>query len=133
MVGTPLYAVWRGIVQRCLNPNCASWHRYGGRGIKLCRRWRVFDHFMADVGQHPGKGWSIERVNVNGDYKPGNVTWIETTRQARNRQNQRFTLATARMIRRLRAQGWTYQRLADRFGQSTGNMHAIVNNTRWKE
>lgn len=133
MTDTPLYSVWRGMLNRCRNPRMHNWSLYGGRGVKVCDRWLTFENFAEDVGPHPGKGQSIERIDVNGDYEPGNVTWIRTPLQARNRRNQKLTLETAREIRKLRAAGWTYKRLSDHFGQSTGNLHGIVQGSKWKE
>src|ERR1700684_1930415 len=51
---SPTYRSWRAMLQRCLNPNGNRWHRYGGRGIQVCRRWRYsFENFLADVGERP--------------------------------------------------------------------------------
>lgn len=99
----------------------------------MCDRWRSFEAFFEDVGSTYRPGLSIERRDVDGHYEPSNVAWIEPRLQARNRRNSKLTIKDAREIRRLRAAGWTYKQLAIEFGQSTGNMHAIVAGTRWKE
>jgi len=62
--------------QRCTNPNNASYDRYGGRGIKFCRRWKKFENFLADMGEKPGKGWAIDRIDPDGDYKRSNCRWV---------------------------------------------------------
>lgn len=76
------------MIQRCTNPKNTSWANYGGRGIKVCRRWRdSFDDFLADVGEKPEGDYSIDRKDNDGDYEPGNVQWTIRTKQNRNRRN----------------------------------------------
>ncbi len=84
MAGTPIYKVWRGMFDRCVNPNDASFARYGGRGIKVCQRWLNFEKFLADVGV-PFEGQSIDRIDNDGNYEPNNVRWETRSGQARNR------------------------------------------------
>lgn len=72
--------------QRCRNPKAASYRYYGAKGIKVCDRWeKSFASFLADMGQRPGPGYSIERLNSHGDYMPGNCVWATAKTQARNR------------------------------------------------
>jgi len=86
----PSYKIWDGIKQRCLNPKSKGFEHYGGRGIKICDRWRDnFEYFILDMGPRP-TGWQIERDDVNGDYEPRNCRWIPGERQARNRRNNRI-------------------------------------------
>jgi hypothetical protein len=80
-----VYYVWRGLKSRCLWKNGRSYKNYGGRGITVCDRWRdSFETFLADMPPYPGKGWSIERNNVNGNYEPGNCRWIPREQQSHN-------------------------------------------------
>ena len=84
---TPEYNTWCGMRQRCLNPNTTRWADYGGRGIKVCDRWmHDFPAFLADVGQRPSPRHSLNRVNNDGDYEPGNVRWALASEQMRNRR-----------------------------------------------
>lgn len=77
---------WCTMIQRCENPNSAKYSDYGGRGIKVCKRWRKsYANFLADMGRRP-PGHSIDRRNVNGNYTPSNCRWATAKEQ---RANQR--------------------------------------------
>lgn len=83
--GIPEYEIWKSMKQRCHNENAKDYHFYGARGISVCEKWRdSFDAFIEDIGYRPGKDYSIERINVNGNYAPGNVKWIRRFMQHRN-------------------------------------------------
>jgi hypothetical protein len=71
------------MLSRCRNPRASGYENYGGRGIKVCDRWRDFAAFYSDMGDPP-LGKSIERKDVNGDYEPGNCVWAGAKEQARN-------------------------------------------------
>lgn len=83
---TALYFVWNSMHQRCYNPNAKGFARYGGRGIKVCRRWHKLENFLADMGPRP-VGMSVERRNNSGDYKPSNCYWATRSEQGRNKRN----------------------------------------------
>lgn len=88
---TPEYKVWHSMIDRCTNPLAGNWHRYGGRGIRVCQRWTdSVAHFIEDVGRRPGPGYSIDRIDVDGHYEPGNVRWATAKEQQRNRRNTTF-------------------------------------------
>lgn len=70
---------------RCLNPNYHSFHRYGGRGIGFCKRWRKFENFLKDMGSPP-VGFSLDRINSDKNYSPKNCRWISKSENSKNRK-----------------------------------------------
>jgi hypothetical protein len=87
MTGTRPYRIWSGMVQRCSNPLSASYHNYGGRGIKCCDRWLTFENFWADMSDGYKEGLQIDRIDNEGDYTPGNCQWLTRSDNNRKRRN----------------------------------------------
>jgi hypothetical protein len=85
------YVSYRAMLTRCLNLNSTDYQLYGGRGIKIAQRWLApdgFANFFADMGECP-PGMTIDRINPDGNYEPGNCRWATHTDQARNKRNNR--------------------------------------------
>ena len=128
---TPEYTVWKGVVKRCFNPNDSNFANYGGRGITVCDRWmepdgQGFLNFLYDMGKRPSLAHSIDRIDVDGDYEPGNCRWADSKQQARNRTDNRVLtlneksqtmvewaeeLGMSYMVLSMRIQrGWSHER-----------------------
>lgn len=82
------YRSWMGMLTRCHNPRNPKYPRYGGRGISVCDKWRAsYATFLADMGRCP-PGFSLDRIDVDGDYEPGNCRWADAATQAFNRRQR---------------------------------------------
>lgn len=89
MSRTPMYRIWCAMKARCTNPNNKRWMDYGGRGVRVCEQWaNNFEAFAAYMGQRP-EGLTLDRINNDGHYEPGNVRWATHTEQASNRRTRR--------------------------------------------
>lgn len=86
MSRTTLYRRWRAMHARISSPRHKGYHNYGGRGIMVCLRWQRFENFLADMGPSFSPELELDRINVNGDYEPGNCRWATRSQQQRNRR-----------------------------------------------
>lgn len=89
LTGHPLFDTWRKMLSRCENPADKDWLNYGGRGISLCGAWRDVAAYVAwieaNLGQRPD-GMTVDRINNDGNYEPGNLRWATAAEQTRNRR-----------------------------------------------
>lgn len=106
LASTPTYRIWLSMRSRCSNPNSTAYSNYGGRGIRVCERWKKFHHFVEDMGLRPD-GCDIDRIDNNGHYEPGNCRWVSREINLNNRRNnhnltwQGQTLSIAAWSRKL--------------------------------
>lgn len=90
MCGTPEYWAWAAIKSRCNNPKTSNYNSYGGRGIRVCKRWLdSFEFFLNDMGLRPSAKHSIDRKNNDGNYTPKNCRWATKKEQANNKSTNR--------------------------------------------
>lgn len=84
-----IYAAWAGMMDRCSQSNEIAIANYSGRGIAVCERWHDFANFLADMGEKPPRT-SLDRIDNNGNYEPGNCRWATMRQQSRNKRNNRI-------------------------------------------
>lgn len=118
MSRTPIYAIWRSMMQRCYDKNSHAYDRYGGRGINVCNKWRSFEGFYEDMGDKPD-GMSLERKDVDADYTPQNVVWASAKTQANNRRSN--------IILEHHGRKQTMQQWCDELGLRIGTVWARIN------
>jgi hypothetical protein len=115
------HRTWRRIRRRCNSPSYHNYPDYGGRGIKVCERWNLFENFLADMGPKPGSEYTIERVNNDGNYEPSNCKWATQLEQNRNRRGN-YTAEEDRKIRDAVASGCNFTEIGKLVGRKA---HAV--------
>lgn len=96
---SPIYKIWAAMISRCHRKSDAGYIWYGARGIKVCKSWRKFDNFYADMGDRPD-GLSLDRIDNNGNYESGNCRWATLAQQIANkRRHGRYTYKKKRNLK----------------------------------
>lgn len=130
---SPEYVAWATMLQRCNNPKASGYVNYGGRGIRVCARWATFEHFLADVGPRPEGKYSLDRINNERDYEPGNCRWATKQEQQRNRRASRLNPEKVRQIREMVSLGKTYKEIAKSFGICAAYVSDIAHRRYWAD
>jgi len=113
-------------IGRCTNKTDKDYPRYGGRGIRVSRRWRdSVEAFLIDMGPKPSPQHSLDRKNNRGHYEPGNCRWATSVQQAQNRRSTRLCATAACLIRHLRRRGLVSARIGKAFGVSEKTIHRV--------
>lgn len=115
MTDSPTWSSWRAMIKRCEQPSSINYAAYGGRGISVCERWHIFENFAADMGLR-SPGTSLDRIDVNGNYEPGNCRWATRSQQARN------TTKTPKVV--FNGVEYSISDLAERIGVSAQTIRA---------
>jgi hypothetical protein len=131
--GTAEYRTWAMMRVRCHNERNPAYKWYGGRGIRICDRWSSFESFLADMGPRPSLKHSLDRIDSDGDYEPGNCRWADTKTQGRNRRGIKLSMRKAEEIRSLHANGVSCFELASRFGVDLSNIHYVLKHRSWSD
>lgn len=132
---TPLYNIWTLMLKRCINPRDRFYASYGGRGIRVCARWRGptgFENFLADMGERPA-GMTLDRRDNDGHYEPGNCRWATRFEQAHNKRNTVLTWMLVHEIRGRHEHGESGVSIARRLGISRSSVSSVVRAKSWME
>lgn len=133
MTRTPEHRAWRKARDRCCNPSDRNYPDYGGRGLSMCQEWR--DSFLAfyhHIGPRPSPDHSLDRIDNDRGYEPGNVRWATRAQQARNRRATLLSPLDALLIRQMHLRGARAAVLAHAFGVSRGTVDGIVAGRKWR-
>ena len=126
MTNIPEHHTWNLMRQRCSDKNYHLYHRYGGRGIKVCKRWlgkNGFQNFYSDMGKRPISKTSLDRVNNNGNYEPNNCRWATMKEQANNTKKNIFVSVNGIQI--------PFSELAEIFNIKTETLRQRIFNQHW--
>jgi hypothetical protein len=113
----PEYKTWCSMKRRCYNPDTYDFKNWGARGIRVCPEWiDDYGQFLKDMGPRPGPDYSIDRIDVNGNYEPKNCRWATKSQQANNKRTSRILSAFGRQM--------TLSEWAKEIGVSQGTISA---------
>jgi hypothetical protein len=123
----PEYGTWRSMNNRCYKVSSVAYTGYGGRGISVCERWRAsFDDFLADMGPRPSPRHSIDRIDNDGNYEPGNCRWATGLQQARNKRTTKLRPHQVTQVIWLAECGMTHREIGPIFGVASNTVSYAI-------
>lgn len=126
MSKTREYANWQRMIARCHRPTSTQYGWYGSRGIVVCERWREsFEAFLADIGPRPSRRHTLDRIDNDGNYEPGNTRWATKREQALNSRPAKRANARRAQARGLREQGIDLREIARALGVSLSSASVL--------
>jgi len=135
------YRIWKAMRRRCNCPKDSAYEYYGGRSIKVCERWGRYENFLADMGERP-PSLSIDRIDANGNYEPGNCRWATQSQQVINRRpidtfgeknpNSKLSAAQAAAIKGRLSAGDKRKEIARDFSVSLSLVNLIAQGRIWQ-
>lgn len=132
--GNRFYRKWEKIKNRCYCKSCPRYKDYGGRGIKMYEEWinnpEKFVEYVSNLPNSDNTEYSLDRINNDGNYEPGNIRWADKYTQARNRRSIVLNIELIREIREL-SKTLSNREIADKFGMTTNHIYSIVNEYCW--
>jgi hypothetical protein len=134
-----MYTLWANMKARCLNPSHRDFHRYGGRGIQVHERWALsFEHFrdslVADIGERPSSRHSLDRIDNDGPYAPGNVRWATKVTQNRNSRHTKLSADKVASIKRIaESTDFSQRELGWLFGVDHTQIGTLLRGEAWAE
>ena len=129
---SPTWVSWQSMLARCRYKHRDTGAKHCGRGITVCERWLSFDNFLADMGGRPD-GMTLDRIDNDGNYEPGNCRWATKAEQARNTRRSKLTYESAVQVALARLSGESCKTIADRFGICESLPREIVRGRTWKD
>lgn len=126
------YSIWSSIKSRCENKNDKNYAIYGGRGVKMSSLWSSsFAQFFADMGKKPSPAHSIDRIDVDGDYEPGNCRWATQEEQCQNKTNNVLTPEIVRAARIKKSEGASVKSIARFYGIHPATIAQAIRRYTW--
>lgn len=127
---SPTYVSWASMIARCTQPTTANYKSYGGRGISVCARWKVFANFLDDMGERP-PGMTIDRLDNNRNYDPDNCRWATHAQQSQNLRSNKLNAESVKRISELIDLGESIATLASKFDVSIATIRSIRKGKSW--